>query len=424
MHVLSLTLSSQQAPKFLLLNLLVTSLLSLTKVNGSESLYPPRISKPFIRSNDNIIHSRNNNIQHSRNNNIQPIPVLPSEGKPLWYSSSSPNANKTFVKNANNDGDSDCEHGSVTIEEEEEEVEENVCDDSQSSTSRSTTTTILNEESIEITMCKSMKEDDDNESMSKNDDYDEMMMNVVSPFNNNNQRHHQLEPQQQRQPQPISKRNVTNKGFINLVSIYEHFLMEHELLTKSITSGVIGVLGDFLAQCFEHKSHHHHQSTKLHSQQQAFVMDKVRLFGLFVESLFIASPIMHYAYDYMEYLSPINSKSNNLKQNHNAITNFISKWRATFIHVLADFFILGPISVLSLMVCTSIVEGRTNTLIQELSLDLIPTVWASTVASLAFVPMQLLAFKHLPLKYRILYMNVQDIFWNAIVSVMAHRSRT
>ena len=99
MHVLSLTLSSQQAPKFLLLNLLVTSLLSLTKVNGSESLYPPRLSKPFIRSNDNIIHSRNNN--------IQPIPVLPSEGKPLWYSSSSPNANKTFVKNANNDGDSD-----------------------------------------------------------------------------------------------------------------------------------------------------------------------------------------------------------------------------------------------------------------------------------------------------------------------------
>lgn len=211
--------------------------------------------------------------------------------------------------------------------------------------------------------------------------------------------------------EPINKMKNLAK---NLVSIYLHFLAKHELLTKCLTSGVIGIIGDFLAQCFEY-------SVKQQSVKTVHTLDRIRLFGIFFESTLISGPLMHYAYDYMEYLVPVHN--NDLKGSTKVNTNPLSSWIAPGIHVLADVVILGPIFVFTMMLFTSIIEGRISTCTSEFVLDYGPALRASTVASLSFVPIQLIAFKCLPIKFRLLYMNFQDVIWNAVVSVMAHKSR-
>ena len=203
------------------------------------------------------------------------------------------------------------------------------------------------------------------------------------------------------------KKDIAN----DMIATYLHFLDKHEVLTKCLTSGVIGIIGDFIAQCFEH-------SVKQKSLQRAFSLDRIRLFGILFESTLVSGPLMHYAYNYMEYMVPVHS--GNMK---NSNANPLSHWIAPSIHVLADLALLGPTFVFTMMLFTSIIEGRISTFTSEFMLDFGPALWASTIASLSFVPVQLIAFKYLPIKFRLLYMNFQDVVWNAVVSVMAHKSR-
>ncbi len=243
-----------------------------------------------------------------------------------------------------------------------------------------------------------------------------------------------------------------------LSSSYQVCLTTHEMPTKCITSGIIALLGDYLAQCFEFSTKIESSSISSNGVSNSnilvinnigFHLDSIRLYGIFVEAAFFASPVMHYAYNYMEYLVPIHKSSNsnecastnansnghrNRKSKYGALPMIcnrkkknaiiiLSKWAAALFHVWADVFILGPFFVLTMMFFTSVMEGKISTFGSELMNDFCPTLQVSIVASLAFVPVQLLAFKYFPLKYRILYMNVQDIVWNAVVSFMAHKSR-
>ena len=354
-------------------------------IDASETVHPRTQPKPF-----GLNHKTNHKIYSSstarRNNNNIQQPIVPIEEKPVWYPSD------PFSQDDDDDDDKEDEN----VESCHDEIIEH---------------TIIDDKNIEITVCTSMRDPSSS---------------IINPYTDrSNKKKNSVSIQS-----PVGLHGRKRHGF-NLMTIYEHFLSQHEILTKCITSGLIGLVGDFFAQCFEH-------STKQVNMNTNFIMDKPRLLGLFIESTFISSPLMHYAYDLLEYMAPTSCDDDKVQQHYQqqpqqhqiirgggngAISNLMSQWAAATFHVLADVFILGPISVFTLIVCTSIVEGRINTLIHELLLDFGPATWASILASLSFVPSQLLAFKHLPLKYRLLYMNLQDIIWNAVVSVMAHRSR-
>jgi len=198
----------------------------------------------------------------------------------------------------------------------------------------------------------------------------------------------------------------------NVVSLYLHFLGAYELLTKSFTSGFIGLIGDFCAQCFEYRS----STSRQGGPASPFSLDRIRLFAICFESTLVSGPLMHYAYNYMEYLVPIHDDTDKN-------TSSVNKWTAASFHVLADFVILGPIFVFTMMLLTSLIEGQIRYFWTELGRDFGPALCASTVASLTFVPIQLFAFRLLPLRYRLLYMNLQDVIWNAVVSIMAHKNR-
>lgn len=238
------------------------------------------------------------------------------------------------------------------------------------------------------------------------------------------------------------------------MSMYQKCLAEHEVLTKCITSGIIATMGDFFAQCFEHNVRKRAMAATAIATVQmiegasgAFMMHRIRLYGVFLEATFVASPVMHYAYNYMESLAPTQrdkdpEKSGDASSSISSITSNgpssnrrfcsglalhqplnVSRWTAAIFHVFADVFILGPIFVFTMIFFTSIIEGKLSSLPAELMFDLIPAIRVAVMTSLTFAPIQLFAFKYLPLKFRILYMNFQDIVWNAIISVMAHRSR-
>jgi len=240
-------------------------------------------------------------------------------------------------------------------------------------------------------------------------------------------------------PSPIQ--DIRNDTFIKrALSTYMHFLGTHELATKCITSGIIGGAGDICAQIFEQR-----MAKGVAGGVAAFSIsslllhiDKRRVFGTFFESTFMSGPLMHYAYNYMEYLVPVHEIDGDEARKKNVgeheqegdttelstvSSSSLKQWAAASFHVLLDIILLGPIFVLSMMSTTSFIEGKFRTLGRELMMDFGPTLWASTLASIGFIPTQLLAFRLLPLRFRLLYMNVQDIVWNAIVSFMAHRSR-
>jgi hypothetical protein len=202
-----------------------------------------------------------------------------------------------------------------------------------------------------------------------------------------------------------------------------YFLTTKPLLTKCLTAAIIGGLGDLSAQYTEHR-----MSVMSESVYSSFKLDFMRQFGILVEAGFVSGPIMHYAFDLMEIWFPVHGDSDS---NHREIekseklpmTFKAQKWCAALIHLLLDTVFLCPIFVLSMMVITSLVEGRIYSLPYELRYEFMGTFYTSTLASIVFMPMQLLAFRLLPINLRLLYMNAQDIFWNAIVSFMAHRSR-
>ena len=220
------------------------------------------------------------------------------------------------------------------------------------------------------------------------------------------------------------EKEKTSEGYISLaISFYLHLLQSSALLTKCLTAGFIGAIGDICAQMFEHRM----------SNGAKFVLHKRRLLGIAFECSAVSGPIMHYAYDFLETMVPIQDvddvddekqtlDSANFDDGGKSISS-MKKWAAALFHVLSDTFLLGPIYVLSMMATSSLFEGRMNSFKADLALDFFPTFKASIYSSLGFLPMQVFAFRMLPSQFRLLYMNLQDIIWNAVVSFMAHKSR-
>lgn len=212
---------------------------------------------------------------------------------------------------------------------------------------------------------------------------------------------------------PKKQKNISSKA----ISLYLDLLQSSALLTKCLTSGFIGGIGDICAQMFENKI----------SRNRLFAIDRLRVFGIAFECVAISGPLMHYAYDFLESIVPIHELESDDTQSVNKSHKNHSKtpihmWAAAIFHVVSDTFFLGPVYVLSIMVSSSFFEGRIGTIKKDLAMNFLPTLKVSIFSSIGFMPMQVTAFRILPTQFRLLYMNIQDIIWNAVVSFMAHKS--
>ena len=202
---------------------------------------------------------------------------------------------------------------------------------------------------------------------------------------------------------------------------YRRAALAFPIVTKSITTGILAGFGDLLAQtvenCFSLCADGEVGVSMVPSSakygERRWQCDKLRVASVFLEGVFISGPLMHYSYDFMESVIPIDDMTDSAHR----------KWFAAAAHVTVDGVFMDPVFIFTLMVITALIQGRASMLLKELKTDYFPAVQVSWLSSTLLTPMQFIAFRYLPLELRVLFMNIQDVLWIAIVSYMAHRLR-
>jgi len=130
-------------------------------------------------------------------------------------------------------------------------------------------------------------------------------------------------------------------GFQNGVAWYLTQLEASPIITKSITSGIIGIFGDYFAQLLEFKmKRRRRKSSKwkdclsIHGHY-----DTRRGLAILGDGLFISGPLMHWAYNRFEAILPIDGH-----------------W-AAMTHVVADSILLDSVFVTTAFIMTGLLEG-------------------------------------------------------------------
>jgi Mpv17 / PMP22 family len=186
---------------------------------------------------------------------------------------------------------------------------------------------------------------------------------------------------------------------------YTGVLYQFPLITKSLTTAVIGVLGDTAAQFLEQRVRAKKDGTNMEPLRH---YDQRRGLAVLGDSLLISGPLLHVAYDMLESFIPVAGPHASL---------------AALSHVLIDNFLLDAVFVAVMFVSTGIVEGYTKQIIPQLKKDYFKTMKTGWATSIALMPLVFVCFRFLPLSFRVLGMNIIDIFWEAIISHMVHRRR-
>ena len=246
-------------------------------------------------------------------------------------------------------------------------------------------------------------------------------------------------------------------------SWYSRQTDKNPLRTKSATGGVCAIVGDILAQCIENSTSLRSDSTEgLHMQ---------RILAVFIAGLFYG-PILHYVYATMEYALPINcddqclsegddtlaSKNSSIVDPTKCAPNIVDQddrhdilgtdedilphyacystmftsfslvsqrqYVNAFLHVAIDQGLMAFPFVAIMMFITGIVESHWSTLREEFASDYIDNIHALWVAALLGIgPIQIIAFRLLPLKWRALAANILDVLEVMVMSYLAHRNR-
>ena len=222
-------------------------------------------------------------------------------------------------------------------------------------------------------------------------------------------------------------------------SWYSSQLDHHPVRTKCITAAILAATGDVLAQLIEH-----HTNLRLGTTGD---LDERRIIAMFIEGLCFSGPLLHFVFEFYEYIFPIHclerpldgcdpseneieiqkDDDTHLESNHHIVHQdyMMSQRRClnAFLHVAFDQVVMAFPYVGGLMIITSLVEGHGDELAEELENEYIPNVKASWMAALGLAPFQILAFRFLPVTWRVLAVNLQDVLWVMIMSYVTHRTR-
>jgi protein Mpv17 len=195
------------------------------------------------------------------------------------------------------------------------------------------------------------------------------------------------------------------------LSRYHALLQEYPIVTKSLTGGVIGILGDILAQVVIE------QRRIRGTPQKQRRLDLYRTLTLTIEGVFVSGPLLHYAYDWMDELVV---SGLGYDADEEASATFLS----SLVQVILDLVLMDSFFVATLMMTSAILQGHgRKQILHELGTEFVPAVKISWLSSFFMSPLQFFNFRYLPVEFRVLLTNLQDVVWEAVVSFMAHRGR-
>jgi Mpv17 / PMP22 family len=228
---------------------------------------------------------------------------------------------------------------------------------------------------------------------------------------------------------------------------YMGYLESHPIATKSLSAGVIAMIGDYCAQwidfalqgdhrlalSLEHTSNNisvhqycggertipsaAHPSHVEPSPSVLSIYGRYRSrrgFAVLADGIFITGPLMHLGFEIFERWMPIAGT-----QDDPAAANI-----AAVVHVIADTLILDSFFVAFCFVSTGLMEGMPrDKLWLQFKTDCLSSLVASWATSVALCPIQFCFFRYLPLQLRVLSVNSIDLVWGAVQSFMSHRNR-
>ena len=207
---------------------------------------------------------------------------------------------------------------------------------------------------------------------------------------------------------------------LHLLRRYLSTLERYPLLTKSISAGLIGGIGDLLAQRMERRVVRYmlKETSNVKGKDGADKignksLDWYRSWSVTLEGVLVSGPLMHYFYDFLDSIIPVATEGSTTAR----------MWSVAGLHVFIDAAVMDSIFVGSMMITTAVLEGQVHLLFRQLRMDYVDAVKVSWCSSFFFAPVQCALFRFVPLPLRVLAMNVQDIIWSAAISHMTHRSR-
>mmetsp|Transcript_6915 Transcript_6915/g.15203 ORF Transcript_6915/g.15203 Transcript_6915/m.15203 type:complete len:352 (+) Transcript_6915:185-1240(+) len=223
----------------------------------------------------------------------------------------------------------------------------------------------------------------------------------------------------------------------NFGNWYSDQINRNPVRTKSLTAGALAVVGDVLAQIIEN-------STDLRMGSTG-VFDKRRIFAMFIEGSCVSGPMLHFVFEWYEYLFPIHcldggstedseidedndehSIGLETSSSNKPVAEYVMSRRMyfnAFLHVLFDQVVMAFPYVAGMMIVTGVVEGHGSTLAEELENEYMNNVHASWYAAMGLAPIQFITFRFLPITLRVLAVNLIDVIWVMFMSYSTHRTR-
>jgi hypothetical protein len=199
---------------------------------------------------------------------------------------------------------------------------------------------------------------------------------------------------------------------------YVHQLSTNPMLVKSVSTSVIGFIGDYMAQWFEYRLWRQQNKKSIDTIDTHTLLsihgryDLRRGISLAVGGLLFSGPLMHVGYEMFERVLPIGGSTG------------ASSSLAAILHVVADSLFLDCIFVATTFIITGLMEGYSfQQLFSQFKSEYVPSVKAGLATSTMLMPIEFVAFRFLPLHFRVLAVNCIDVVWDAVISFMAHRNR-
>ncbi|XP_039141590.1 protein Mpv17-like isoform X1 [Dioscorea cayenensis subsp. rotundata] len=179
-----------------------------------------------------------------------------------------------------------------------------------------------------------------------------------------------------------------DEGGDDVSSIFQWYSMaldKHPVLTKSITSALLTLIGDLICQLMI---------------EQASKLDLKRSLIFTTLGFVLVGPTLHFWY-----LS---------------LSNLVTTTGASgaFLRLLLDQFLFSPIFIGVFLSLVVILEGRPSQVVPKLKQE-----WPSSVVAnwQLWIPFQFLNFRFVPQQFQVLVANFVALAWNVILSFKAHR---
>lgn len=179
-------------------------------------------------------------------------------------------------------------------------------------------------------------------------------------------------------------------------NIWNKIFGKYLLATNILSSGILMVIGDLVAQEIEYRRHHN-ELDEFDIKQERY--DTKRIFRMFVVGC-LQGPLHHYVYKWMDYAMPVANVQN------------------TFRKILIDQIFMSPACILIFFYSACYLEQRSVQDTNKELCDKFPIIylmdWTMWPAA------QYINFRYLDTKYRVMFVNVCTALYNIFLSYMKH----